>query len=147
MARMKNWPEGYQGEIEEILGAPFERGGNIKLGFNFDTVPEARLLLKEIRLKQKQLRLVKKNANQEMREIRAVYKVKREEISDSGAFTGLLFGKRTAGRERQRKKSALSQNQKEHLLPYENVKNSIDQINMQFDGVKLQVEKFIAENS
>ena len=140
-----NWPKGYQNDVENILGESFTDDGRLKLSFEYDTVPEARLALKNLRFIQKQLRQVIKSVNQDMRLIRAKYKAERESISDSGTLTGLFLGKRFAGRERQRKKTGLAQLQKNELIPYENVKNTIDQILLQIEGAKLEMENFIAK--
>ena len=146
MAEFKNWPEGYQIKIEEILGAPIGPGEmRITLG-TYDTVDEAKLTLKKLRLMQKQLRHVKKESNQDMKEIRAAYQLEGEKIADSGTFTGLFFGKRAAGRDRQRKRADLSQKQKSALEPYENVKDTIDTLILAMEGTKLDIETFIMES-
>ena len=142
-----NFPPGYQQKIEKILDAKFS-GNELNFSFGeYNNTAEARLLLKKINLIKRQLSLVKQEANQEIKNIRASYQSEMEKISESGgAFTQLFFGKNAGGRKRQMERNALKEKRDNTLLPYENVKSAIDQLNLEIDNVKLRIEMNIANN-
>ena len=59
-----NWPPGYRERIENIVGAKYEPTGIVYfLGFEFNTNREAKTVINQIRLMQKQLRQLKKEAS------------------------------------------------------------------------------------
>jgi hypothetical protein len=144
---MNNWPKGYQEKVEGILGSKFS-GTSLEVSFgHYNNAEEAKLLLKKMVFLKKQLSSVKSLANDEMKSIRASFQTEKHKVSQSGkTLTTLFFGKKAAGHERQREKNTLGGKQRAALGPYENVKNTIDQILLEMDRVKLEVETHIANN-
>jgi len=145
---MINWPKGYKENLEDILGVPFS-GNSINFSFgNYENVGQAKMVLKKMVLIKRELSAVKKSANEEMKQIRLSFQIEKERVSQSGgAITQIFFGKKAAGHERQSQRTTISSKQKETLLPYENVKSTIDTILLEIDKVKFEVEKKIATNS
>ncbi|MEW5870361.1 MAG: hypothetical protein AB1894_13890 [Chloroflexota bacterium] len=132
---------GYKERIENALGASF-LGKALKLSFDFNSLDEAKLLQKRLILMQKQLRAIKKDAQEVITSIRADYRNKKESVANGGQLTSLLFGKKAAGRDRQKQRHALDQKQKSDILPYENVVGTIDGILLEIDKAKLRVETY-----
>lgn len=143
-----NFPPGYQQKIEKILDTTFS--GNI-LNFSlgeYNNAAEARLLLKKINLIKRQLSAVKNEANQEIKNIRGSYQSEMEKISESGgAFTQLFLGKKAGGRKRQMERAIVKDKRDRLLLPYENVKATIDKLNLEIDNIKLRIETDIVNKN
>lgn len=67
-----NIPEGYQGRVEEIIGAQFDQAGHIVFPiYTLVTVPEAKAQMRQFQLKQKQLRQIKQELRSEIKIVRS----------------------------------------------------------------------------
>lgn len=139
----------YQSQIEQILGSRF-RSGKIELQFIWNSPEEARQHLIEIRHMQKQLRLVKKDLNATMKVVRANFAAKRAQVG-TGLGTGIMagiLGKKTVGKMNVIiKRENLRREQINALAPYEGVSRTIDEILVQLDRVKIQLEASLATES
>ena len=93
---VRNWPIGYQEQLEEIIGVSFDRKGRAALSFDLNSADEAKLIKEKIILMQKQLLAVKKGVNQNMKHIRGHYRVERKKITDTEVLTGFLLSKKFA---------------------------------------------------
>ena len=106
---------------------------------------EAKIALKELKLKKKEYALLKRELNLEQKEIRAVYT---DEVRTRGSMLrgGGGFGKfarliQTASRDGKRHQLAAA------LAPLEQEKQSIESIISAIDSVSIQVETYILNNS
>lgn len=145
MARVTTISE-YRRKVQEVITGQgkVKKDGNVR--FEWRTVEEARLVIKEIRLVQKQLRLIKKEVNQDIRTIRQVYKQHIANVGSGSGLAGFLIGKGRARSIKASEKRGLREEHDRKIEPYQQVKLIIDQTLTDFDGAKLKVEKFIAEN-
>jgi hypothetical protein len=116
-----------------------------KLSVSFQSIAEAKIVIKELKLKKKEYSLVKREVSQQQKQIRAEYtdKVRRRgsKVRGGGSFGKLIRTVQTANRDAER--SALAR----QLAPLEQQKNAIDAIINTIDQTILQVEKYILENS
>lgn len=110
--------------------------------YTFETKKEGRLIIKELNQGKRELNQIKREANQTMKEIRTVYK---ERIANAGSSGGALlglFGKRGAGRSyaANAKRSERDRRDRE-LEPYNTVKLAIDDLVVQIERAKINVQK------
>ena len=134
----------YQRRTEEILGSKISSGA-LSLKFSWETPDEAKTLLKKILLMQKELRLVKKDISATTKEIRSTFTAKKAEVGTgigAGLMAGLL-GKKTAGKSNAIDKENLRRQQVAQISPYEAIAGTIDNILIQHDKAKLQIESLL----
>lgn len=141
MAKIKNWPDGYQEKLEEILGIEISTKVSISWPYDEENPTEITLLQKKLRHMQKQLRMLKTEVNNDMKVIRANYSAQKEKVSGGGFFTSLIAGKKAAGRIRQSQREAIRRSQANDLTPYQNVKSTIDTLLLELDRIKLELEQ------
>lgn len=141
-------PERYLDEIAKIMSGDEagSEGGTLalKLSFSWETAAEANLLLKRTRQQQKELRLLKKRVDQDIKEIRQKASVDKDNVS-SGFFASLL-GKGAARSDVAAKKRKITARQEAEIQPYNEVRLSLDNIITKLDGLKLEIETWLAEN-
>jgi hypothetical protein len=131
----------YQNRVAQILGSHFSFG-KLSLKFTWETPAEAKAQLNKIHLMQKELRLVKKDISITMKAIRSTFVAKKTEVGKgfgAGVMTG-LFGKKAAGRSNAIEKENLRRRQVAELSPYEAVARTIDDVLVQLDKAKIQIE-------
>ena len=136
----------FQDRIAQILESHFT-SGRLSFSINWDTPEEAKIQLNRIRLKQKELRLVKKDINATMKAIRSEYTARKAQVGTglgSGIMAGLL-GKKAVGRSNAIEKENLRRKQAAELSPYSALARAIDDALIQLDKVKIQIEMSISE--
>ena len=136
----------YEQRVWTIVGA-MAQGRQIHLQWN--TAVEARLHKTRITQIQKELRLVKKDISLTKKAVNASYASERTKVGKgfgAGVATG-LFGKKAVGRSNAAIRDNLRRNQLNAIAPYEGVSRLIDDILLQLDQLKLQLDSWIAANS
>ena len=108
------------------------------------SLTEGKAAVANVRRLQKELRQIKRNINLEMKTIRAEYKQKIAEAGTSG-LTGLLAMGRGGGKFRASEKRRVRAERDSKLDPYDQVKLTIDDLIVQLDGAKLQLQDFMEE--
>jgi hypothetical protein len=134
----------YQKQVCDVLQAKI-RKGEIKLKFRWESVPEAKATLAEIRQKQKRLRLIKKDVNAELRAIRARYSQKAGGVSP-GVISSLVLGKGTAKSLAASKRRNIRADRDRELQPYEEVKRIIDNALVELDEAKYRISAWLDQN-
>lgn len=112
------------------------------------TIPEARLMLRQMSQVQKELRQVKKEINLTMKSLRSQYADQKEDVARSTFGKGLLqgfFGRKSVSRMDAAQKNSIRQTQNKHLAPYEDLMRQIDGIILEYDGLKLKAESWITQ--
>ena len=124
-----------------------ENDGLLKFEASVSTVAEAKILKKDISLKQKWLRAAKREINIDMKAIRSNYRNKATSAGLGGSTIFSLFGKRgLAGQWMAAAKANQRSERDAVLMQYENVKSQIDEALLQMDRVKLQIDEYIQQN-
>lgn len=131
-------PKEYMKQLEDL--------GVTRLEIKANTIIEAKSALTNVRNKQKQIRQIKRRINQGMKEIRADYK---DRMASAGSGTSSMlriFGKRgMAGKVRADAKRSLRKELNTLLAPYESLKLMIDDLLVQLDDAKIQIQDWIEE--
>ena len=111
----------------------------------FDTIPEAKLALKECRLLKKQLALQKREVAQEQRSIRAEYtdavRTQGSKFRGRGLVASLARDFQQAGRDARREQLANA------LAPLEEKKEVLDALKNATENLMLQIERTILDHS
>jgi F0F1-type ATP synthase membrane subunit b/b' len=108
------------------------------------SLAEGKAALADVRRLQKELRQIKRNVNLEMKTVRTQYKARIAAAGTSG-WTGLLAMGRGGSRYRASEKRRVRAERDSKLAPYDEVKLTIDDLLVQMDGAKLQLQEFIEE--
>ena len=136
----------YMERVAGVLGGD----GSLHLELSISSVDEAKLAHKRMVQQQKQLRQIKKEINQDMKNIRAAYKEASDNVqpSASSSIFGGLFGKKgyAKGNVAQQRRD-LRQRRDGTLEPYNQAKLTIDDLLIQMDGAKLSIKNYIDEES
>lgn len=118
---------------------------NGELRVSARTVAEAKIAIKELKLKKKKYALVKREISQQQKQIRADYtdqvRQRGSKLRGGGSIGRLVRAVQTVNRDADRRNLA------QQLAPLEQQKNTVDGIINAIDQTILQVEKFIIENS
>lgn len=141
MARAKD----YEKHVREAVGA-ITQGDTIHLQWN--SIPQARLHKSQIAQVQKQLRLIKKDIGLEKKAINASYTTEKTRVG-KGFGAGLaagLFGKKNTGKVNASMRDNIRRQQLQAIAPYEAVNRMIDNLLLQLDQVKIQIDSWIVEN-
>lgn len=116
-----------------------------ELSVSVQSVTEAKIAIKELKLKKKEYALVKRDISQQQKQIRAEYtdKVRQRgsKFKGGGSIGRLVQTVQTINRDTDRRSLA------QELAPLEQQKNAIDAILNAIDRTILQIERFIVENS
>jgi hypothetical protein len=108
-------------------------------------VAEAKIAIKELKLKKKEYVLVKREISQQQKQIRAEYtdqvRQRGSKFRGGGNMGRLIRTVQTVNRDADRRSLA------QKLAPLEEQKNTIDTIINAIDQTILQLERFIVENS
>jgi len=139
-------PEEYLDQIAEIMSVDAGEGESrtLKLSFNWETAEEANLLLKRVRQQQKELRLLKKRVDQDIKTIRQKANEDKDDVA-AGFFSSLL-GKGAARSDVAAKKRKITARQDAEIEPCNEVKLSLDNVITKLDGLKLEIETWLAKN-
>ncbi|MCB0213588.1 MAG: hypothetical protein KDJ52_29870 [Anaerolineae bacterium] len=136
----------YEKKVWEIVGA-LAKGKKIHL--QWTTVAEAKLHKTKINQVKKELRLVKKDIGLTKKTINSAYTTAKTKVG-KGFGAGLaagLFGKKTTGKMNASTRDDLRRKQLKEIAPYEDVNRMIDNIMVQLDELKLQIDSWIVRNS
>lgn len=133
----------YQNRIAAALGAQ-KWGAKMAVSWNYDDAAGARLVLKDLRLKQKELRQIKKEINYDTKAIRQSYQEKIAAVGSGAGLSGFLIGKQRAASMKADQKRKLSKQRDQAIAPYNDLKLTIDRALHQMDGAKLEIEQYIA---
>jgi len=128
----------YVADLEAIFGASIQ-GGALKLSFHWDTILEGKNLPAEVRQMQKELRFIKKDLNETMKEICTAFRQRSASVEPDLLST--LAGKKWAKQATAKKRLELRRQQVETLAPYEAITHSIDNALLQ-----LEVQIWLEEN-
>ncbi|MEG3833841.1 hypothetical protein [Microcoleus sp. Z1_C3] len=116
-----------------------------QLNISVQSLPEAKLAIKALKLKKKEYALVKRELTQQQKMIRAEYtdKVRQQgsKVRGGGSLGSLARTFQTANRDADRRALA------KQLAPLEEQKNAVDAVITAIDQAILQLEKYIVENS
>jgi len=135
--------EEYLSRIEAILGRPIE-DDEIKIDVQWDSIEGARQHIKQINQMKRELRLLRKNIRQVMKEIRVSFRERKADVK-AGRLASIWSG-RAAARSRGAKREELRREERASLAPHESLLLLIDRAIVKLDGVKLELETWIAAN-
>jgi len=135
-------PAEYRKRIEDCLG-----GENISV--QIETLDEAKFQKKMVLQQQKELRQIKRQISEDMKNIRAYYQQQSANVQPSvfGIFGQLVGKKGYARNEAAKEKRSIKQEQQTALQPYENIKRTIDNVILQLDRAKLMLTEYIKDES
>jgi hypothetical protein len=116
-----------------------------ELRFSVRSVAEAKIAIKELKLKKKEYALVKREITQHQKQIRAEYtdsvRKRGSKFRGGGSIGRLVRTVQTINRDTARRNLA------QELAPSEEQKNAVEAMINVIDQAIVQVEKFIIENS
>lgn len=138
--------EDYEKKVRDILGA-VAQGKEVHL--QWSTVAEAKLHKAKITQVQKELRLVKKDIGLTKKAINSAYTTEKAKVGKGlgSELAAGLFGKKTIGKVNVSTRDNLRHNQLNTIAPYEEVNRMIDNVLVQLDQLKLQLDSWIVTNS
>ncbi len=121
----------------------FEQNGDVKLHVN--SVAEAKIALKQLRLRKREIGTAMKSIMEQQREIRAAYtdKVRHRgsKIRGGGGVGRFIRAVQTSSRDADRKNLA------KNLAPYEERRTQLERMASVIDRAIIQIENYIAQNS
>lgn len=141
---MISLPPGYKERFEKILNRQFANN-EMSLAFHWDTIPEARLLIKQLGQMKRELALIKTEANNQIKLIKGQYSARKTNVTE-GFWAG-LGGRSSAARDRAWKREKIRAEEQEAIAPYELAKRVVDQTSVELDRVKIEVQQWILRNS
>jgi rubrerythrin len=131
-------PEEYRRQIKDL--------GLERMEIKASSIAEAIDALKRTRGLQKELRQIKRNIDLDMKTIRADYGQRMSTAASASSAIVTLFGKRKlAGQLRADEKRHLRLERDRTLQPYESIKLTVDDLLVQMDSAKAQLQAFIEE--
>ena len=135
----------YQKRVQAIIGNLAQDG---KVHLTWNTAAEAKLHKTRIIQVQKELRLVKKELTAVKKVIHASYAAEKTKVGKglNAALAGALLGKKAVGKSNAAAKGNLQRQQFNAIAPYEYVGRTIDNILLQLDQLKLQLDTWIVAN-
>jgi hypothetical protein len=138
--------EHYQDAIAGVFDTKWKKG-KIQVEIHADNVEEARLMLKQLRQQQKEIRFIKKQISADVKTIRGRYQQAIANVGSGPGLSGFIFGKKNATGLKASQKRDLRNKQSRELEPYEQAKQVIDNLLVQLDSAKLTIEKYLMEQS
>lgn len=131
-------------DIERIIGDEAPGDGHISVQFTWDGPDEARALSQRLVLMQKELRIVKKESQESIREIKALGVENRSKVQP-GFVSSLFLGSRGSARYRAQQRQDSKKGETQLTTGYRRVNEIIDQILFQIDTAKHQTDATIRE--
>lgn len=128
----------YVVEVKKIVGIPLDQN-HVDFQWEIASIKDAKLQITKIRQIQKELRLVKREIGNEIKMIRADYKVRASNVQ--AGILSTFIGRRAAGQDRARKRLDVKQKEMATIAPYEKIVRQIDNILVQLDNVKIDIER------
>ncbi|MFN2289860.1 MAG: hypothetical protein ACK2UC_01595 [Anaerolineae bacterium] len=114
--------------------------------YDIGTVQEAKAALADVRIRQKELRQVKRDINFDLKQIRTEYKAKAETAGSGGSLLFSVLGSRGSARSHRASARRGVRAERDRMLkPYEQAKSVIDELILALDKAKLQIQNFIDE--
>ena len=132
----------YLNRVYKVIGHDPGKKGKIDFSIHWDSIAEAKILLIEVRNKQKQLRLIKKDIGFEIKKISYQYEDEASSVSP-GFGASLFLGKGTAKSLAASKKRQIRDQKRNNVQPYEAVKRLIDEIILKYDIAKFEITQWI----
>jgi alkyl hydroperoxide reductase subunit AhpC len=133
----------YLKAVRRVLGIPVDQS-EIHLQWEYDTPEDIKIHLAQIRQIQKELRFLKREISLDVKAIRADYRLNVSNVQ--AGLLSSLAGRKFAGHDRALKKESLRQKEREVIFPYESLSRQIDQLIIQLDGAKMQMEHGIVNS-
>ena len=137
-------PPGYMERFEKILKQKFVNN-EIHLAFHWETIPEARMLIKQLAQMKRELALIKTEANNQIKMIKGQYSVSKSNVTEG--FWASLGGRSSAARDRATKREKIRIEEQNAIAPYELAKRAVDQTSVELDRIKIEVQQWILRNS
>ncbi len=134
-------PEYLLGKIKAMVGTNAD--GQPNLAIRAKTAEEAKSSKSKIIQVQRELRALKRESNGCKKEIRSSYTAKKADVRSTG--TEIFFGKKSAGQMNAAKKEDLRREQALVIAPYDELNHMIDDLLLQMDAGKREIDEFIAE--
>jgi hypothetical protein len=114
--------------------------------YDIGTVQEAKAALADVRIRQKELRQVKRDINFDLKQIRTEYKAKAETAGSGASLLFSVLGSRGSARSHRASARRGVRAERDRMLkPYEQAKSVIDELILALDKAKLQIQNFIDE--
>ncbi len=133
----------YLQKVKALFNIP-QDSSEISISYSWDTPSEGKAIL-NLRITQKELRLIKSEINTTIKEIKLAY-VEEKQLSGGTDYVMRLLGnKRLAARNRSISLERVKQREQSEIAPYQQVIQLIEKINLQIDKVKLQIQSDIAK--
>lgn len=133
----------YMGKFKSIFGMP-EDSDRMEFSIDLDTPVKAKVALGKIIIMQKELRLLKKEINAEIKVIRAKYA---EEISRVGTdFWSSLVRTRSTIKVNSLKKNSIKKDQLSEIEPYNELIRIIDNNMIVLDKAKIDIKENLRED-
>lgn len=144
-----NTAQEYLSRLGAIMGQVAKDGEiSYTITSHFETAEEARLLINEYILKQKELSLLKKEINSTIQGTSKSFISHRERVGKSpiSCLMRGLFGRGTVGKYNVLTRNSITMQKDKTLRPYREVVNGIDQIILAFEKQKIGIEKWLRLN-
>ena len=103
---------------------------------------EAKTLKRFLTQFQKQLRLLKKSVSEDIRQLNSGYQSEKARVGKTivAGLASIAFGPRRVGRFNTIERDSLRRQQYNAVEPYQQLKNRIDGLIAQLDGLKIQID-------
>jgi hypothetical protein len=112
------------------------------------SVPEAKLVLKQIGQVKRELQLIKKEINLEKKNLRSAYTTAKVKVGKGGFGQGVLqglFGKKTMGSINAAQREDIRRKERAQIAPYEHLTQHIDKCLLALDAYRVSIETLLAE--
>jgi hypothetical protein len=134
----------YVEKIEDILGARFTDEGvlDLKISYDAENPKGLKNCVADIRLKQKALRMVKRDINRAIQSIQHEYQNKQALVGKGwrAIFATMFVGARAVGRYNTLNRVDIRTEKASEIEPYTRLKDAVDQLLYQLDRVKHNAE-------
>jgi hypothetical protein len=132
--------EEFQAKLKSIFDIP-EDSDEINLSFKLDSASEAKLLKTKLNIFQKELRLLKREINLEISNIRSKYSTERSNIGTD--FWSTFARTRGTIKANSMKKASLKEEELSEIEPYKGLIRLIDDNMIALDKAKLQINEYL----
>ena len=132
----------YRARVAQAMG---NAEGAFRLEVSISTVKAAKDTLTDIRQMQKELRQIRSEVIQEQKVLRQGYAAQ-SDSAEPGCLS-MFLGKGAMRSDRASKRRNIRSGRDVALQPYENIRLSINDMLTQMDGAKIQIQRYIEDNS
>jgi methyl-accepting chemotaxis protein len=139
-------PPTYLSRIQKIVGSS-PQNGELQVDLKWNSPEEARQHCAHIPQMQDELRQVKAEVNQHMKEIRSSFSERRAAVKPGpvAEITSKVTGKKRTTEAKAQKLEKLRHKQDEALAPYQATRDLIDRLLLQLDSLHKQVNAWLAQ--